>query len=168
MIYVKPKLDFWTDDVVERLQDFVERGWSAGLIAQELGTTRNAVTGKVHRLGLTTLQKPTRQIAAAPPKPRPIPATRPPKPKPPVPATAPVPIEAPEPVDTGDRMIPVPFMERRLDQCAAILPERGSDGLVMFCGEPTVGTTSWCQAHFLTYTEPPKGNPYGETRQRDQ
>lgn len=44
--------DYWTDDRVERLESFWERGYSAGAIAELLGTSKNAVIGKKDRLGL--------------------------------------------------------------------------------------------------------------------
>ena len=44
----------WTDDRVEKLKTMWAEGQSASQIAKELGgVTRNAVIGKVHRLGLS-------------------------------------------------------------------------------------------------------------------
>jgi len=44
----------WTDDRVEILKKMWGEGQSASQIAKELGgVTRNAVIGKVHRLGLS-------------------------------------------------------------------------------------------------------------------
>src|ERR1700759_3564722 len=44
----------WSDDRVEQLKKLWEAGLSASQIASELGNvTRNAVIGKVHRLGLS-------------------------------------------------------------------------------------------------------------------
>jgi GcrA cell cycle regulator len=55
----------WTDERTELLQQLWSDGWSCSLIAEELGggIIRNAVIGKVHRLGLkrestTESQKP--------------------------------------------------------------------------------------------------------------
>ena len=50
----RPELQTWTDDRVERLKKLWADGLSASQIAGELGgITRNAVIGKVHRLGLS-------------------------------------------------------------------------------------------------------------------
>jgi GcrA cell cycle regulator len=49
----------WTDERVERLKTLWLEGLSASQIAAELGgVTRNAVIGKVHRLGLSGRAKP--------------------------------------------------------------------------------------------------------------
>ena len=46
----------WTDERVELLKKMWTEGQSASQIAKELGgVTRNAVIGKVHRLGLSNL-----------------------------------------------------------------------------------------------------------------
>ena len=60
----------WTDERVETLKKMWGEGQSASQIAKELGgVTRNAVIGKVHRLGLSnrTGAAPTPAPAAAPP-----------------------------------------------------------------------------------------------------
>lgn len=57
----------WTEERVERLKKLWSDGLSASQIAAELGSvTRNAVIGKVHRLGLSGRAK----SAAAPATPR--------------------------------------------------------------------------------------------------
>lgn len=54
----------WTDERVERLKSLWSEGLSASQIAAELGgVTRNAVIGKVHRLGLAGRAKPQAQAA---------------------------------------------------------------------------------------------------------
>ena len=56
----------WTDDRVEILKKMWGEGQSASQIAKELGgVTRNAVIGKVHRLGLSN-RTATAAPAAAP------------------------------------------------------------------------------------------------------
>ncbi len=91
----------WTDERVELLKKMWGEGQSASQIAKELGgVTRNAVIGKVHRLGLsnrtTTAAKtpeakekpPAPAPKAAAPKPKPQPKTEPARPQTPEPATA--------------------------------------------------------------------------------
>lgn len=54
----------WTDERVETLKKLWNDGFSASQIAAEIGgVTRNAVIGKVHRLGLSGRGKPTVQLA---------------------------------------------------------------------------------------------------------
>ena len=57
----------WSDDRVEQLKKLWEAGLSASQIAAELGNvTRNAVIGKVHRLGLSGRAKsPPRPLRAS-------------------------------------------------------------------------------------------------------
>ncbi len=53
----------WTDERVELLKKLWQDGLSASQIAGELGgVTRNAVIGKVHRLGLSGRGQPTSSI----------------------------------------------------------------------------------------------------------
>ncbi|MEM6888324.1 MAG: GcrA family cell cycle regulator [Pseudomonadota bacterium] len=62
----------WTDERVEMLKKMWSEGQSASQIAKELGgVTRNAVIGKVHRLGLSN-----RTAAAAKAEPKSKPATK--------------------------------------------------------------------------------------------
>lgn len=57
----------WTEERVELLKKLWAEGLSASQIAAELGNvTRNAVIGKVHRLGLSGRAKPTRSSASRP------------------------------------------------------------------------------------------------------
>ncbi|QQA42390.1 GcrA family cell cycle regulator [Pelagovum pacificum] len=60
----------WTDERVELLKKMWSEGQSASQIAKELGgVTRNAVIGKVHRLGLSNRTGPGAAPAAAQPAP---------------------------------------------------------------------------------------------------
>ena len=74
----------WTDERIEKLKKLWAEGLSASRIAGELGgVTRNAVIGKVHRLGLSGRAKAPSSSVPRPRKPRaptqfarPRPATR--------------------------------------------------------------------------------------------
>ena len=62
----------WTDDRVEQLKKLWSEGFSASQIAAEMGgVTRNAVIGKVHRLGLSGRGKASTPGAPRARKPRP-------------------------------------------------------------------------------------------------
>ncbi|WP_424985258.1 GcrA family cell cycle regulator [Microbulbifer sp. S227A] len=100
----------WTDERVETLKKMWGEGQSASQIAKELGgVTRNAVIGKVHRLGLSNRNSGTPAAAAAKPevKAKPAPAAPKPDPKPrPMPKTEAA-RPAPEPVAETKPVVPV-------------------------------------------------------------
>ena len=90
----------WTDERVEKLKELWAEGISASQIAKVLGgVTRNAVIGKVHRLGLsnrTTTGEEAKPAEAPKPKAKAAPAEKPaapaePAPKPQEAAAAPLP-----------------------------------------------------------------------------
>ena len=65
----------WTEDRVEELKKLWAEGHSASQIAKQLGgVTRNAVIGKVHRLGLSGRATPSRPVKRPPRLARPKPA----------------------------------------------------------------------------------------------
>ena len=65
----------WTEDRVETLKKLWADGLSASQIAKQLGgVTRNAVIGKVHRLGLSGRAAPSRPARRPAPRPAPRPA----------------------------------------------------------------------------------------------
>ena len=113
----------WTDERVETLKKMWAEGQSASQIAKELGgVTRNAVIGKVHRLGLSNRVGPggaveeevveEAPVAAAPaPAPKPV---EPPRPvespraaEPPRPAPTPIPDPTPAPTAAVVTTVPV-------------------------------------------------------------
>ena len=71
----------WTDERIDRLTKMWEGGATASQIADELGgVSRNAVIGKVHRLGLSgraAPSQPARTVAATFRTARPRPALSP-------------------------------------------------------------------------------------------
>ncbi|TNH38528.1 GcrA family cell cycle regulator [Paracoccus haeundaensis] len=102
----------WTDDRVETLKRMWSEGQSASAIAKELGgVTRNAVIGKVHRLGLSNRTEEPEAAAPAPaPAPEPVAREKPAAPRAvPQPAAAPLrPEPTPEPVAVQPEPEPEP------------------------------------------------------------
>ncbi|MAK62984.1 MAG: GcrA cell cycle regulator [Ponticaulis sp.] len=67
----------WTEERVEQLKKLWTEGHSASQIATQLGgVTRNAVIGKVHRLGLSGRATPSRPVKRPPRLARPKPTTQ--------------------------------------------------------------------------------------------
>ncbi|HBD92099.1 MAG TPA: GcrA cell cycle regulator [Gemmobacter sp.] len=115
----------WTDERVETLKKMWADGQSASQIAKELGgVTRNAVIGKVHRLGLSNRVGPGGKdeeeevVAEAPapkaepPKPEPVAAApRAPEPRPAAPEPRPAAAAAqpqPAPAASAGNVMPMP------------------------------------------------------------
>lgn len=158
----------WTAERIEQLKALVAERLSANQIAAELGAglSRNAVIGKITRLGLTEqwtgagraprtrtqarndnrlgmrMRRSAKPRAAAPANPTPTPAS----------ALSPACLSA------G----PVRFLERRMHrECSAILNFGASVEELMCCGAPIPegGFHEFCDAHrrvFLVAPEPRK------------
>ncbi len=60
----------WTPERIEQLRNCVTSGLSCSQIAAEIGVTRNAVIGKIHRLGLSP-GRPAAPARSCPPRARP-------------------------------------------------------------------------------------------------
>jgi GcrA cell cycle regulator len=127
----------WSPDAVARLEALWRAGeLSAAAIARTLGVTRNAVLGKVHRLGLS---RGDSRRAAIRTSPQPAPTrkrrtvTRP----------------------AGDRRGPVAPNDLALVADLAALPRDGCHWPVGdpaqpgfgFCGRPMAGAGPYCDAH---------------------
>ena len=113
----------WTDERVETLKRMWGEGQSASQIAKELGgVTRNAVIGKVHRLGLSNRAgskeaeeeaQATPAPAAAAPRPEPVarpepaaPRTEAPRPTPASPAAPAAPVSNVTPLPIRKAIVP--------------------------------------------------------------
>jgi GcrA cell cycle regulator len=59
----------WTPELIEQLRSGVTSGLSCSQIAAEIGVTRNAVIGKIHRLGLSP-GRPAAPARSCPPRAR--------------------------------------------------------------------------------------------------
>ena len=117
----------WTDERVETLKKMWGEGQSASQIAKELGgVTRNAVIGKVHRLGLSNRAGSGGSAAKAAPKEKPAAAAKP-APKPKVATKAPPastpPKEEPELDENG---IPISAARRAIIPAGQPLPPQPS------------------------------------------
>ena len=144
----------WNDERVELLSKLWLEGRSASQIAAELGlgVTRNAVIGKVHRLGLSGRAKVPAHAAA----PRVRPKQKPNEERAPVPVAAEpkgpaddgVPVPPPRPI--ADVVIPfstrVTIMELRDTMCRWPIGDPPSADF-RYCGSRTGDTGPYCQEH---------------------
>ena len=151
----------WTDERVETLKRMWGEGQSASQIAKELGgVTRNAVIGKVHRLGLSNRAGGTEEeveapqvAAAAPPKPeavRPEPAppraAEPPRPAPaqaaPVSNVTPLPIRKAI-IPAGQPLPPQPSLNEISPEALASVREVEKRARKLTLMELTERTCKW-------------------------
>lgn len=153
----------WTEERVDRLKALLERGFSAGDIAEAFGdVSRNAIIGKVHRLGLaftrgwgqheTPAAAAARNRRPAPPRaPKPAapravatvkPEAKPPEPKLEVPHVDPTPKAWPKPA--GPEAIDILGLKAGLCHMPLWGIEARSG---LYCGKPVRGERQrWCAA----------------------
>jgi GcrA cell cycle regulator len=165
----------WTDERVELLKKRWADGLSASQIAAELGgVTRNAVIGKVHRLGLSGRAKSTssaasrmRPKAASQPARRPTPTPAPRQPSfavrgnaalaiaaAPVARPTPAPRLAPiEVVETALVCERVTIMELRENMCRWPLGDP-SQAEFRFCGGRSTPGAAYCPHHSQVAYQP--------------
>jgi GcrA cell cycle regulator len=168
----------WTDERVEYLKKLWTDGLSASQIAGELGQgiTRNAVIGKVHRLGLAGREKTAAASSHAAPRPR-VKHT----PRAPVQRTATfsvgntalavtaetLPVMAPRPVE--EVVVPmserVTLMELRESMCRWPLGDPTTSEF-RFCGSKTPGTGAYCAHHSRIAYQPPQDRRRERERER--
>ena len=139
----------WTDERVVVLKKLWLDGLSASQIAKQLGgVTRNAVIGKVHRLGLSgraTPSQPARPVAYKPP-----PRQRPAVPPAPAPVMAIARRNEPQPPqivrfrDEAPGSATVLTLGNRM--CKWPIGDPSSDGFT-FCGSGCQGEGPYCDAH---------------------
>lgn len=140
-----PPRGSWSDERAARLKELVADKQTASQIATVLGVTRNAVIGKVHRLGIELHTRPGSRVF---PRPKPIKRRN---------AGATI-----ASIKSRTRKLPphtyqhqtadvvplgIPFMETKETECHWPLDERGDDGLILFCGHPKWGGCPYCVGH---------------------
>jgi GcrA cell cycle regulator len=129
---LEAKLMSWTDERVEKLKKL----WSEGLSASSLGeVTRNAVIGKVHRLGLSG-----RATTSRIDRPRSLALRRPPRPR--------LVVPEPELVEEA-KMANGEFanvLTVKEGMCKWPIGDPSSDEF-HFCGNPAGASSPYCAAH---------------------
>ncbi|MFN4023401.1 MAG: GcrA family cell cycle regulator [Hyphomonas sp.] len=157
----------WTDERVTVLKKLWAEGHSASQIAKQLGgVTRNAVIGKVHRLGLSGRATPSRPVKRPPrlarPKPRfvtePVAAAAPAA-SPPLPGVT----AAPAPPERGHALTALPPLPMADGAPATILTLRDSmckwpigdpaDPKFAFCGRKA-DCGPYCAEHAAVAFQP--------------
>jgi GcrA cell cycle regulator len=139
----------WTEERIEQAKTLWIEGKSAAQIAAMMpgNLTRNAVIGKINRMGLQrraparlykqTNTRITRPALRAPVKPKPVKVAKPPK------ATT----QAPTPINVLSPNAR-PWMERKAGECAWPIGERYA---LLSCCNP-VSERGWCAGHFAVGT----------------
>ena len=147
----------WTDERVEQLKQLWADGLSASQIARQLGgVTRNAVIGKVHRLGLAgratpaRAERPRMAVARRIARPRPQPVIQ-------------VPIIEKDPVvDEQGRKTTVLTISDRMCKWPIGDP---STSEFHFCGHPPKVNSPYCDAHSVKAFQPAQSR---RDRERDR
>ena len=143
----------WTDERVELLKKLWAEGLSAAQIANKMGgVTRNAVIGKVHRLGLSgraTPAKPQRGCRT----PAEDKAVGGAAPAPEVKSVIPEPeFAAPLVLESGDRTT---VSTIKNNMCKWPIGDPAKDDF-HFCGQPTLSGKSYCAYHAHLAFQPPQ------------
>jgi GcrA cell cycle regulator len=151
----------WTDDRVELLKRLWSDGLSASQIAAEMGgVTRNAVIGKVHRLGLSGRGKASTPGAQRPRKPRVATPQAAPRVNvalaPRQAQPRPVPVAVPELLDE-EVVVPlserVTIMELRESMCRWPLGDPTTPEF-RFCGARSITGLPYCNYHARVAYQP--------------
>lgn len=151
---VFPKAYFshdWPDELIARLTELWAKGLSSSLIGAEIGKTRNAVMGKVNRLGLPmrrTLTAVNSERKTRAPKPKKPKVQRPPSPE----ALARRAIIAARqgPIALDDMAIPIDqrktLQELKKTSCRWPVGDPDREGF-FFCGGVAEMDRPYCPAH---------------------
>lgn len=164
----------WNDERVELLKKLWAEGLSASQIAGRIGSvTRNAVIGKVHRLGLSGRATTTRMKSHRP-RTRPVPAKRAPV-KPRFTNVGNTALRAlyqdAEPYVAPVEELVIPAAERRsiqtLEECSCRWPIGDpQDAEFHFCGRNKVPGLPYCEFHARRAFQPPQSRRGGGQVQR--
>jgi GcrA cell cycle regulator len=147
----------WTDERVETLKKLWLEGLSASQIAKHLGgVTRNAVIGKVHRLGLSgraAPSQPTRPAFKAPRPPRPVVSH-------PVARRAVEHAPAPRPITYVEEPGTATVLTLGAHMCKWPIGDPSTDDFT-FCGRRSAGEGPYCVEHARVAYQPPQSKKKG-------
>ncbi len=136
------RLDTWTAERIEQLRHCIVSGLTCSQIAAEIGVTRNAVIGKIHRLGLAPARPAGGAARSCPPR-----AHRPRQLLRLIGAEAPsiVADDAAEPIPIESTQ-PCSLLEIAHGKCHWPLGDPHDAGFA-FCGNDAVDGFSYCVGH---------------------
>lgn len=134
---MNPEPRTWTTERVDQLRRFVEAGFSCGQIAGEIGISRNAVIGKIHRLRLWRGAPPTVRIKTRPRQPAVLTQRRI------LEAAFAQTAGAVETIESAERCS---LIELAVGKCRWPIGDPGANDFC-FCGNQAVGGLSYCTGH---------------------
>jgi GcrA cell cycle regulator len=137
----------WTDERVETLKKLWLDGLSASQIAKQLGgVTRNAVIGKVHRLGLSGRAAPSQPARTVFKAPRPVRPVAPSAPRR-VEAVSTVPVlSPPRPIVYDESPGSATVLTLGAHMCKWPIGDPSADSFT-FCGKRSEGDGPYCDHH---------------------
>ena len=162
------RMSEWTDKKIEKLKKLWEKGYSAAEIGKKLDFSKNAIVGKVHRLGLSNRSSPIKNPPAPnAPAPRPA-AAKPAKKAEKTPGAAqrpaksepvPRPAQRAEPPASGKVVskmkkppVGISMLELTSDLCCWPIDDVNSENF-HFCGKKVFKNKPYCLEHCaLAYT----------------
>jgi GcrA cell cycle regulator len=138
-------METWTAERIEQLRHCIASGLTCSQTAAEIGVSRNAVIGKIHRLGLSPARPAGASARSCPPRarhPRISPSSR-------LlrliqsDARATVEVAVPEPIDSAQRCS---LLEIAQDKCHWPIGDPHAADFA-FCGNEAVNGFSYCAGH---------------------
>lgn len=141
-------IETWTPARVEQLQSFVVAGLSCSQIAVQIGVTRNAVIGKIHRLGLSPVRPPGATARNCPPRARDPRAASPRRRLRLLWSDGAATAEAEAPV-VVESAKPCSLLDLAQGKCRWPVSDTGNGGTTdfVFCGNAAIDGLSYCAGH---------------------
>lgn len=143
----------WTEEQVEKLRKLTDDGLSCSQIAAQLGTSRNSVIGKQHRVGIRSKRPSTQSVARAKPRKSKLYPERIFKPY--TKSTRKPPMDFDNYQSPTMEVVPLKLslLELKADQCRYPYGEPSNKDF-FFCGLPAIEGRSYCLCHYqLTHTK---------------